>query len=149
MFSKYAKRSTYRNASAMRKKPTAAERELRKHLYAMSRGRYRFQCQKIIAGYIADFYCAKVRVVVEVDGSSHAGREAHDQRRDAVLRERFGVITLRFSNEACLEFPRSVVEKILSFCDSCPVVRTWNHGLTKARTRKRVPRRPPNRANKP
>ena len=31
----------------------------------------RFQRQKPIGSYIADFYCAKARLVVELDGSGH------------------------------------------------------------------------------
>ena len=31
----------------------------------------RFQRQKAIGNYIADFYCAKARLVVELDGSGH------------------------------------------------------------------------------
>ena len=31
----------------------------------------RFQRQKPIGGYIADFYCAKARLVIELDGAQH------------------------------------------------------------------------------
>ncbi|MBQ9785801.1 MAG: endonuclease domain-containing protein [Clostridia bacterium] len=31
----------------------------------------RFQRQKAIGNYIADFYCAKARLVIELDGSGH------------------------------------------------------------------------------
>ena len=31
----------------------------------------RFQRQKAIGNYIADFYCAKVRLVIELDGGGH------------------------------------------------------------------------------
>ena len=31
----------------------------------------RFQRQKAIGNYIADFYCAKARLVVELDGGGH------------------------------------------------------------------------------
>ena len=31
----------------------------------------RFQRQKAIGNYIADFYCAKARLVIELDGGGH------------------------------------------------------------------------------
>ena len=31
----------------------------------------RFQRQKAIGNYIADFYCAKARLIIEVDGKEH------------------------------------------------------------------------------
>ena len=41
-----------------------------------------------------DFYCAGVRLAVEIDGDSHDGRAAQDARRDAFLLEQ-GIRTLR------------------------------------------------------
>ncbi|MBR4910950.1 MAG: endonuclease domain-containing protein [Clostridia bacterium] len=35
----------------------------------------RFQRQKSIGNYIADFYCAKARLVIELDGSGHFSSE--------------------------------------------------------------------------
>ena len=32
---------------------------------------FRFQRQKVLGKYIADFYCAKASIVVELDGSQH------------------------------------------------------------------------------
>ena len=59
----------------------------------------RFQRQKPIGHYIADFYCAKAKLIVELDGSGHYTPEA--QEKDA-LRTKFlmenGYIVIRFSN---------------------------------------------------
>ena len=44
-----------------------------------------FDRQKIIGNYIVDFYCAEKSIVLEVDGSSHEGREDYDAARDAFL----------------------------------------------------------------
>ena len=59
----------------------------------------RFQRQKTIDGFIADFYCHVARLVVEVDGSQHysiEGREK-DQEREAYLNG-LGISVLRYSN---------------------------------------------------
>ena len=55
--------------------------------------------QRIIDSYIVDFYCAKAKLVIEIDGSQHYSQEGqeHDQRRSEAL-ERYGIQVLRLSN---------------------------------------------------
>ncbi len=48
----------------------------------------------MLARTIVDFFAPQVRLAVEVDGSSHHGREQHDRLRDAYLAHH-GVRTLR------------------------------------------------------
>jgi len=56
-------------AKALRKNMTHWERKL---WYDFLRGYpVRFQRQKTIGNYIADFYCAKARLVIELDGGGH------------------------------------------------------------------------------
>lgn len=59
----------------------------------------RFQRQKMLGNYIADFYCAKARLVIELDGGGHYEPEqsAADAVRTAEL-ERLGLTVLRFCN---------------------------------------------------
>ena len=59
----------------------------------------RFQRQKSIDDYIADFYCHRAKLVIEIDGSQHytdEGKE-RDQFRTEVL-EVYGLNVIRFSN---------------------------------------------------
>ena len=53
-----------------------------------------FDRQKIIGNYIVDFYCAEKSVVIEVDGSSHDGKQAQDAKRDAYLND-LGLTVIR------------------------------------------------------
>lgn len=59
----------------------------------------RFQRQKTIDYFIADFYCHAARLVVELDGSQHYDEQGliYDKERAAIL-EQYGVKVLRFSN---------------------------------------------------
>ena len=41
-----------------------------------------FDRQKIIGNYIVDFYCAEKNAIIELDGSSHDGKEDYDRKRD-------------------------------------------------------------------
>ena len=64
-------------ARALRKNMTPWERKL---WYEFLRFYpVRFQRQKAIGNYIADFYCAKARLVVELDGGGHYDIEQHQK----------------------------------------------------------------------
>ncbi len=57
-----------------------------------------FRRQHPIGLYVLDFYCAKARFAVEIDGRSHEldGRPQHDARRDAWLEAR-GITVMRIA----------------------------------------------------
>lgn len=59
----------------------------------------RFQRQKTIGQFIADFYCDRAKLVIELDGSQHFTPEGHtcDEARTAAI-ETYGVAVLRFTN---------------------------------------------------
>ena len=56
-----------------------------------------FTRQQIIGNYIADFFCAKLRTVIEIDGTSHTGRENYDANRDFVM-HKLGIKVIRISD---------------------------------------------------
>lgn len=60
-------------------------------------------------GYIADFYCAELGLIVEVDGGIHytLEQQAHDVRRTKIL-EGEGFRVLRFTNDQVLQHMVSV-----------------------------------------
>ena len=55
--------------------------------------------QRVIDTFIADFYCHKARLVIELDGSQHYTLEnkSYDASRTAIL-EKYGLKVLRFDN---------------------------------------------------
>ena len=57
-----------------------------------------FYKQKVILGYIADFWCPFAGLVVEVDGPFHAKRKAYDRRRDEAMAAK-GILTMRFKTD--------------------------------------------------
>lgn len=76
-------------------------------------GGFKFRRQKPIGPYVVDFYCAKAKVAVELDGSGHLDPEqiAHDKKRDKFLSEN-GVLVLRYSNHQLFDETESVLEHI-------------------------------------
>ena len=72
-----------------------------------------FYRQKIIGRYVADFYCPKAKLVVEIDGGQHfapLGEEA-DRARDAFM-EGLGLRVLRFSDREVFQNLDGVLERI-------------------------------------
>lgn len=59
---------------------------------------YRFVRQKPIGPFIVDFYCSKLLLVVEVDGSTHELKENKDLDRDNYLRN-LGIKTIRYNDD--------------------------------------------------
>ena len=106
-------------AKELRKNMTKQE----KHLWYDFLNIYpiRFQRQKTISCFVADFYCHQARLIIEIDGSQHYTEqgEAYDKERSAVLTE-YGLEIIRFSNYdvdtnfcgVCEEIDRIVKERL-------------------------------------
>jgi very-short-patch-repair endonuclease len=84
-------------AKKMRNNLTAGEKTLWSMLSSKQLGVWVYS-QQIVYGYIPDFWCPKVGLVIEVDGPSHLKQKAYDRKRDAALKKK-GIITMRFTNE--------------------------------------------------
>ena len=58
-----------------------------------------FHRQRQFGHYIVDFYCAKAKLIVELDGSQHyePGEKERDEDRDRYLAD-LGLAVLRFGN---------------------------------------------------
>jgi very-short-patch-repair endonuclease len=85
-------------ARQLRQEATPAERVLWNALRAGRLDGHKFRRQHPLGRFVLDFYCARSRLCVEVDGEVHAKQRERDMARDATLFSR-GVVTLRFSNE--------------------------------------------------
>ena len=85
-------------ARILRKNATPQENEL--WYKFLSKYSVRFQRQKAIDNFIADFYCHSARLIIELDGSQHHTNQgkAHDEARTEIL-EKYGIHVLRFSNK--------------------------------------------------
>ncbi|HTT14285.1 MAG TPA: endonuclease domain-containing protein [Thermoplasmata archaeon] len=107
------RRELTRFARRMRKAPTPGEEIMWKLLKAHFPGG-NFRRQRQLFGYIADFYCPRLRLVIEVDGPYHATPEAarHDAMRDAHLQER-GIWTYRIRDDLVRDSPDLVVDLLL------------------------------------
>ena len=106
-------------AQDLRKNMTREERKLWYEF--LCRYPLRFRRQVAFGHYIIDFYCAKAKLAVELDGAQHLTAEglAKDAERTAFL-EQDGIFVLRFTNVdvmknfsgVCEEVDRVVKERV-------------------------------------
>jgi very-short-patch-repair endonuclease len=92
-------------ARQLRQNMTPGEIALWKHLKGKQMCGYDFDRQRPIDQFIVDFYCKKLMLAIEIDGSSHDSQEAQqrDIERQARL-ETLGVRFMRFrEEEVCKE----------------------------------------------
>jgi cyclase len=110
-----ANKVIFENAKALRNNLTAEEPILWTTLKQCFRD-YKFRRQHPISNYIADFYCHKLKLVIEVDGSIHYRKRniTEDKLRQEHL-EHLGITVLRFTNEQVRNGIETVVEKISDF----------------------------------
>ena len=76
---------------------------------------YKFRRQHPISIYIVDFYCHKLKLVIEIDGSVHDSEEVklNDEKRQNDL-ENLNLIVIRFTNNQVKTEIELVIEKISS-----------------------------------
>ncbi len=74
---------------------------------------YRVLRQRPIDNFIVDFYCAKLKLVIEIDGGIHYTNEAkiYDLQRTKVL-EGYGLKVIRFTNDEVLNNLEGVCQVI-------------------------------------
>ena len=114
----YYNHSLKQKAGELRKKATFSERYLWKYLRSRQMMGYQFSRQKPIGKYIVDFYCSKLSLVIEIDGSSHDGKQTYDKKREEELKK-IGLHILRFDGyyvvnniEGTLEIISQKIEEI-------------------------------------
>ena len=90
------------------KHPVPLARNLRKNMTKEERRLWyeflrqypvRFARQKVLGQYIADFYCAEAKLVVELDGSQHydPSKQENDRKRTEYL-SGYDILVLRIPN---------------------------------------------------
>ncbi len=98
-------------ARFLRNNMTAAEKVLWNHY--LKKSKFRYLRQKPIEGFIADFYCAKLKLVIELDGITH--EFSTSKKRDKKRTDRFNkydIKVIRFKNEEVFNKLNGVVGEI-------------------------------------
>lgn len=87
-------------------------REMRKRLKEL-----KFRRQHPAGIYVLDFFCAKAKLAIEIDGFAHDSEDAsrHDSTRSHFLRAQ-GVATLRVPARVVLEETEAAMARIVDVC---------------------------------
>jgi very-short-patch-repair endonuclease len=95
----------------MRREMTEPEIRVWLKLRAKRFGEVKFRKQKVVGRYIVDFSSNEPKLAVEIDGDTHADREAYDMIRTTFLEEQ-GYRVIRFSNRDVMENVEGVLETL-------------------------------------
>jgi len=111
IFNKASQKSQRRS---LRRNSTPAERRLWSRLRAKKLHGHKFRRQASVGQYILDFYCAELKLAIEVDGDSHYldERQGRELKRKQFL-ESLGLCVLRFTNTEVHENLEGVLDAIL------------------------------------
>jgi very-short-patch-repair endonuclease len=107
-----ASQNIQQRAKELRKQMTPAEIKLWNALRGEQLDGMYFRRQHAIGTYILDFYCAKAKLAVEVDGGSHLKQEVYDTERTEWLETEKGIRVVRFTNQDILRDLDEVIESI-------------------------------------
>jgi very-short-patch-repair endonuclease len=109
----YYNKKLKKPARQLRREMTEAEQHLWRHLRRKQIHGIQFNRQKPILDYIVDFYCAKAKLVIELDGSQHheSAHRQKDQFREQALAGQ-GLLTLRYDNRQVLKHTDAVLREV-------------------------------------
>jgi very-short-patch-repair endonuclease len=101
----------------LRQQPITCERILWSKIRNRQLGGFKFRRQCSIDKYIVDFYCAEVKLVVEIDGATHGTEQEvkYDKKRQGFL-EKQDLLVLRYLNVDIKDNLDLVLENILEIC---------------------------------
>lgn len=79
----------------------------------------KFRRQHSIGDYFLDFYVAKLKLAIEIDGKAHdmGDRPERDGERDSFLRDK-GIEVVRVPAAEVLRSPEDVAETLVRYCQS-------------------------------
>ena len=103
-------------AKELRNNSTKSEIKLWKYLKGKQMMGYDFHRQRPIDEYIADFFCHKLKLVIELDGFTHRFEEVmqRDVKKENKLSE-FGITVLRFSDDQVINDIYNVLKVIENY----------------------------------
>lgn len=115
----YGNRELVKRAQALRNNMTQAEVILWSRLRSKNIDGYKFRRQQPIFDYVVDFYCDKLKLIIEVDGEIHSLSEKSDsdKKRDKLFKIN-GYQILRLSNFEIETEIDGTIQKLRSFISS-------------------------------
>jgi len=105
-------------ARNLRIKPTGAEKRLWENIRNRKLGAkfnrqfpIRFEYENTMRFFIADFHCAELKLIVEIDGKIHDHQKEYDENRTHVLSV-LGYKVVRYKNDEVMNNLKRVIEDL-------------------------------------
>ncbi len=106
----------FSRADWLRKNLTPTESILWNAINASKLDGFRFKSQHPLNNFIADFYCHKAKLVIELDGSVHDSQEQQDwDTNRTFMIEEFGIRVVRFRNHEVVKNLEDVLKQIRQY----------------------------------
>lgn len=112
----YYKNSLKGQSRYLRNNSTLSEVLLWNEIKGKKMNGYQFMRQKPIDNYIADFYCSRLKLIIEIDGESHIKKEQKDRFRQDKL-QKLGFNFIRFSDLDVKKNLNGVIISLISKID--------------------------------
>ena len=109
-------------ARYLRRDKTEAEMISWSHLKDRSFNGLKFRRQHVVEGFVVDFLCKEIRLIIELDGSSHDNRKEYDFERDEILKSK-GYHVIRMRNSEVSRYRKvfhGKLQKMLNFPSQNP-----------------------------
>ena len=74
--------------------------------------------------FIADFYCRRIKLIIEIDGGIHKQQIDYDQIRSELLAIQHDLRVIRFTNEEIQKYINSVLKRLQKF-----VINKWSSSI--------------------
>ena len=114
-------KSLVSRARELRKSETETEKKFWSEILKNKKlSKYKFTRQKPIGDFIIDFYCAKFKLGVEIDGDIHKFKHIRDFERDNLLKQEFGLRIIRYKNQEVLNNINKVIDDLVEILISFP-----------------------------
>jgi very-short-patch-repair endonuclease len=73
--------------------------------------KYKFTQQKPLGDFVADFYCSKLLLVIEIDGNIHNKLKGRDKERSEILLYKYGIKVIRYKNNDLLDNLEKIINE--------------------------------------
>lgn len=101
-------------AKELRKETTKAENifwsKILKHKNLKN---FKFTRQKPLDYFIVDFFCANLHLIIEIDGKIHNFQKDRDEERDNILKQKYGLKIIRYTNKDVLNNTEKVTKDLI------------------------------------
>ena len=101
-------------AKELRKETTEAEKLFWERVLKNKKlSHFKFTRQKPLDHFIVDFYCASLHLAIEIDGKIHDFQKERDKERDDILKQKFGLKIIRYTNEKVLNNTEKATQDLI------------------------------------